>query len=139
MKKILALLLVLVIVAGAAAYFFLRPALAPVPPQPSYVSKIDLPVLPVSILGNGVPKGSLYVQISLLFDSPEKEASVRKNLPVLQDHFLRDLSDIATHRIAAEGDLDPAFFEMRLQSIADDVLGVKATTVRIVNFERRLD
>lgn len=138
MKKLLIILILLIALGGGAAWFLLKPkadveAETTPMPEESYVSHMDLPVMPVPILIDGNSKGALFLKMRLLFLSQENENKARKYLPYLFDHLLKEMHAIAPHKSIAGGNIQPQMLEGRLQIVVDHLLGEKIATIRVID------
>lgn len=134
MKKLLVLLVVLILAGGSTAWYLLQPKAAP-PPPPLFSSSLDLPILPVPILLEDKVQGSIFLKLALLFNAEEKEQKARRFLPVLFDHFLKEMVEIAPRKAFLNGTIDQGLLETHLQRIADDVLGTEIAIVRVRSME----
>jgi flagellar basal body-associated protein FliL len=127
MKKLLLILVLLLLLgagAGGAWWFYLRKPdnAAPPPPSPT-LSKIDIEPLSISVIKNNHVERVFFIKLTLIFDSPEKQAKVSKILPRLIDGFNVELHQLLARKLMEESGYNTDLIITRLQEVADREMG----------------
>ncbi|MET1029313.1 MAG: hypothetical protein ABWY00_19235 [Dongiaceae bacterium] len=141
--KRLAIILVLLLLLGAGAaagwWLYLRKVdTAPAAPPPPVLSKLDLDVLPVSVIKNNQVARVFFFRFTLIFDAPDKETKVKILMPRLIDGFNTELHQLMARKLMEETDYDPDLIITRLQEVADRVAGKgEIRQVTIANVDRK--
>jgi hypothetical protein len=142
MKKLLIILVLLILLgAGAAAGWWLylrKGSTAPAAPPPVTYSKLDLDVLPVSVIKNNRVARVFFFKLTLIFDGPEKKDKTATLLPLVIDGFNTELHQLMARRLMEQTDYDPDLIITRLQEVADRVTGPGTIhQVTIANVDRK--
>ncbi len=143
MKKLLLILVLLLLLgAGAAAgwWLYLRKTsdTASAAPPPVTYSKLDLDILPVSVIKNNRVARVFFFRFTLIFDAPDKQAKASSLLPLVIDGFNTELHQLMARRLMEQTDYDPDLIITRLQEVADRVTGPGTIhQVTIANVDRK--
>ncbi len=106
---------------GAAAAHGKQPAVEPLDPK-----VVEIPVLVAPITKRGKLKQYLYVSVKLAAKSETQAAKIKKNLPMIQDAFIRNLHEQPIEMMEADTPDAAAKLAERLRSASVGLINQSA-------------
>lgn len=130
MKKIVLILVILILLGGgggAAWWFFLRApdeaAEEVVEAPPPVLSQIPLAPFPVSVVKDGSVARTIWFELVLTFDDPEKHAAIEARLPQLNDALVAELHGLLPRKMVEQSGYDERIIKDRLLKVLAERFG----------------
>lgn len=130
MKKLIIVLLLLLLLGGGGGgaaywYYFIRPVEAATVAEPDapLLSQVELETLEITQIKNGKSQRKFYIQIVLVFDSPEKQALVQGVMPDVLDAINMELHQLVARKLVEQAQFDTEIIRQRAEKAVNRRIG----------------